>query len=49
MDHNNLYLDILTFAWVNIEKDIAKGKKLLEAVIDSSIGVDNISYIDTIA
>lgn len=40
---------ILKFAWVNIEKDIAKGKKLLEAVIDSSIGVDNISYIDTIA
>ena len=40
---------ILKFAWVNIEKDIAKGKKLLEAVIDRSIGVDNISYIDTIA
>lgn len=40
---------ILKFAWVNIEKDIAKEKKLLEAVIDSSIGVDNISYIDTIA
>ena len=40
---------ILKSAWINIEKDIAKGKELLEAVIDSSIVIDNISYIYTIA
>lgn len=35
-------------SWTTIEKDIAKGKELLEEVIKTSTGIENISYEDTV-
>ncbi|WP_196000402.1 DUF6179 domain-containing protein [Clostridium sp. 1001271B_151109_B4] len=35
-------------SWATIEKDIAKGKELLEEVMKTSTGIENISYEDTV-
>lgn len=35
-------------SWITIEKDIAMGKDLLEEVIKTSTGIENISYDDTV-
>ncbi|MGV3074317.1 DUF6179 domain-containing protein [Clostridium baratii] len=35
-------------SWITIEKDITMGKDLLEEVIKTSTGIENISYEDTI-
>lgn len=35
-------------SWITIEKDIAMGKHLLEEVIKTSTGIENISYEDTV-
>ena len=36
-------------SWITIEKDITTGKNLLEEVMKTSTGIENISYEDTVA
>lgn len=40
--------EVWKISWKTIEEDIKKGKALLEEVIRSSVGIENISYNDTV-